>query len=109
MSFPVPEISPHEAAARRDSDANVVLLDVREPKELLLARIEGALHIPMGDIPGRVQHLDPERTLIVFCHHGVRGGNVAVWLRQQGFTNVLNLAGGIDAWSVEVDPRVPRY
>lgn len=109
MNAPIPEISAVEAASRRDSDSNVVLLDVREHKELLIAQINGAQHIPMGDIPGRVQHLDPDKTLIVFCHHGARSYNVAAWLRRQGFENVLSLAGGIDAWSTEVDPRVPRY
>ena len=79
----VSELSPTEAASRRDSDSNVVLLDVREPDELLLARIEGAQHIPMGDIPGRLQHLNPDHTLIVFCHRGKRS-------------------------YAEVDPRVPR-
>ncbi len=105
----IPEISATEAAARRDAGSDVVLLDVREPEELAIARVTGALHIPMGDIPSRVQQLDADKTLIVFCHHGRRSYNVAAWLKQQGFERVLSMAGGIDAWSQEVDPGVPRY
>jgi rhodanese-related sulfurtransferase len=109
MKHSVPEMTAAEAAARRETDPNIVLLDVREHDEVALARIDGAQHIPMGDIPGRLQHLDPERTLIVFCHKGARSYRVAAWLRQQGLENVFNMAGGIDAWSLEVDPTVPRY
>jgi rhodanese-related sulfurtransferase len=109
VSSPVSQLSPAEAASRRDSDPNVVLLDVREHEELLLARIEGARHIPMGDIPGHLQRLDPDKTLIVFCHAGKRSYAVAAWLQKQGFENVFSMAGGIDAWATEVDPRIPRY
>jgi rhodanese-related sulfurtransferase len=64
----------------------------------------------MGDVPSRAhQELDPEEPLVVVCHHGVRSMNVTVWLRNQGFENAQSLRGGIDAWSVEVDPKVARY
>jgi rhodanese-related sulfurtransferase len=64
----------------------------------------------MGDVPSRAhQELDPEEPLVVVCHHGVRSMNVTVWLRNQGFENAQSLRGGIDAWSVEVDPNVARY
>jgi rhodanese-related sulfurtransferase len=104
------ELSAEETARRRAAGASeLVLLDVREPEELAICRIEGAEHIPMGDIPSRLQHLDPERDLVVFCHHGVRSARVALWLRGQGFERVWSLAGGIDAWAQTVDPTLPRY
>ncbi len=87
-----------------------VLLDVREPWEVETASIAGALLMPMGDIPGRAnQELDPEARIIALCHHGVRSLNVAAWLRNQGFEQAQSLAGGIDAWSRQVDPSVARY
>ncbi len=86
------------------------LIDVREPWEFQTARIEGSILMPMGDIPSRAnQELDPEEHLVVFCHSGVRSMNVTVWLRNQGFERVQSLRGGIDTWSVEVDPKVARY
>lgn len=88
----------------------MVLLDVREPQEQAVARIEGSLLMPMGDVPGRVhQELDPDAHIITICHHGVRSMNVAVWLRNQGFEKTQSLRGGIDAWSTQVDPTLARY
>lgn len=110
MSPEALEISVGEAAKRRSTSAeDFILLDVRELNELALSRIEGARHIPMGDIPASLQHLDPHKDLIVFCHSGRRSLSVANWLRQQGLPRVWSLRGGIDAWSREIDPRVPRY
>ena len=87
-----------------------VLLDVREPVEYQTARIEGSFLIPMGEIPQRAfNELDPEAYIVTICHAGVRSMNVAVWLRNQGFERVQSLRGGIDAWSTQVDPNVPRY
>jgi len=87
-----------------------VVLDVREPWEYSVARIEGSTLMPMGDVPSRAfQELDPEARIITVCHHGVRSMNVAVWLRNQGFENTQSLRGGIDAWSAEIDPALPRY
>jgi rhodanese-related sulfurtransferase len=105
------EITTMEVAARLKSDpGSLVLLDVREPWELTTAKIEGAMAIPMGDIPARAhQELDPETHVVALCHSGVRSLNVAVWMRNQGFENVQSLRGGIDAWSREVDPKIPRY
>jgi rhodanese-related sulfurtransferase len=105
------EITPAEVAARRKSDPeSIVLLDVREPWELATARIEGVKAIPMGEIPSRAfQELDPEAHIVVLCHAGVRSMNVTVWMRNQGFEAVQSMRGGIDAWSLEVDPAVPRY
>jgi rhodanese-related sulfurtransferase len=90
--------------------SGLVVLDVREPWEYQAARIQGSTLMPMGDVPSRAfQELDPEARIITVCHHGVRSMNVAVWLRNQGFENAQSLRGGIDAWSAEIDPTVPRY
>ena len=88
-----------------------VLLDVREPEEFATATIEGSLQIPMRTIPSRLADLEPHRgeRIVVHCHHGGRSARVAQWLRDQGFEQVQNMAGGIDAWSQQVDPTVPRY
>ncbi|MGO9437972.1 MAG: rhodanese-like domain-containing protein [Terracidiphilus sp.] len=103
------EISPSDAAALlRENKARFI--DVREPWEVATAHIEGALAMPMGDVPARAhQELDPDEHLVVFCHAGVRSMNVTVSLRNQGFEQVQSMRGGIDAWSVEVDPKVARY
>lgn len=90
-----------------------LLLDVREPWEFALAaiRIEGleTRSMPMGGIPGRLAELDPAQPVVCICHHGVRSAQVVAFLEHQGFETVYNLAGGIDAWSRQVDPSVPRY
>ena len=105
----VREISAVELKQQLDSRRPLVLLDVREPEELLLARLPGALHIPMGEVPGRLHELDPDAEIVVVCHHGIRSASVAQFLAQRDFARVVNLAGGIDAWSATVDPSVPRY
>jgi rhodanese-related sulfurtransferase len=104
------EITPEEVKGKLDAKQEFVLLDVREPWESQTANIAGAKLIPMGDVPSRAhQELDPEEHIVVLCHHGVRSMNVTVWLRQQGFENVQSMRGGIDAWSRQVDPKVPVY
>jgi len=105
----VREISAVELKQQLDSGRSLVLLDVREPEELMLARLPGALHIPMGEVPGRLHELDPDTEIVVVCHHGIRSASVAQFLAQRDFARVVNLAGGIDAWSAAVDPSVPRY
>ncbi len=103
------EISPTEAAALL-AEGNARLIDVREPWEFATATIAGSLAMPMGDVPSRAhQELDPDDRLVIVCHHGLRSMNVAVWLRNQGFEQAQSLRGGIEAWSAEVDPTVPRY
>lgn len=103
------EISPAEAAELlKRKEAR--LIDVREPWEVETARIEGSVTMPMGDVPARAhQELDPDERLLVVCHHGQRSLNVAAWLRNQGFEQAQSVAGGIDAWSREVDSSVGRY
>ena len=103
------EISPAELKQKRETGEKFTLLDVREPWEHQTAAIEPSSHIPMGDIPARVQELDPDEHIVVYCHHGVRSMNVTAWLRQQGFESVQSLRGGIDRWSREVDSSVPLY
>jgi rhodanese-related sulfurtransferase len=102
------EIDPIELKQRVDKGEQPLILDVREPWEIAAASIDGTLNIPMGDIPARLAELDPDRETIVMCHHGVRSAQVAMYLARNGFERVLNLTGGIDAWS-DVDPSVPRY
>ena len=103
------QIQPEEAKQKLDNGEKVALLDVREPWEYDLARIEGATLIPLGEIQQRVSELDPESEIIVYCHHGVRSFHATSFLRQLGFAKAQNLAGGIDGWSLRVDPSVPRY
>jgi len=105
------EITVADVAARLQSDpANLVLLDIREPWEAAKAMIAGSRTIPMGDLPARAfQELDPDMHIVAVCHTGVRSMKVTVWLRNQGFEKVQSLRGGIDAWSREIDPQVPRY
>jgi sulfur-carrier protein adenylyltransferase/sulfurtransferase len=93
----------------REEGRDLQLLDVRQPVEHSIARIEGALLVPLSQLPARVGELDPARPVVVHCHHGPRSLHATQWLRAQGFPRVASLAGGIDAWSVEVDPEVPRY
>lgn len=103
------EISPAEAASLL-KDGQVRVIDVREPWEFATAHVEGSVPMPMGDVPARAHHeLDPEERLVLICHHGVRSLNVTVWLRNQGFEQAQSLRGGIDAWSLEVDPAIARY
>jgi rhodanese-related sulfurtransferase len=100
------------AAARtllEERGQGAVLLDVREPSEHALVHVEGSRFIPMGEIPERLGELDPALTYVVMCHHGSRSQRVAQFLASQGYTKVLNLAGGIDAWAAQVDPGLPRY
>ncbi len=104
------EITTDEVKRQLDQGDAFTLLDVREPWEHQTATIAGAKLIPMGDIPTRAhQELDPDDHIIVYCHHGVRSLNVTNWLRQQGFENTQSMRGGIDAWSRQIDPKVPTY
>ncbi len=104
------EIAATEVKRRLDAGESFRLIDVREPEELQICRIEGATLIPMRQIPEQLEFLEETLApLIVFCHHGVRSLKVVEWLQAQGLTDCLSMAGGIDAWSREVDPAVPRY
>jgi rhodanese-related sulfurtransferase len=105
------EILPEEAR-RLIEEGKARLIDVREPHEYQLARIGGAQLIPMHSVPHHLQELESasdENLLIVYCHHGVRSLSVVEWLRRQGVEQCVSLIGGIDLWSRQIDPSVPRY
>ena len=105
-----PEITAEAFAKQRQQPDAPVLLDVREPWEYQTASISNSLLMPMGEVSSRAHtELDPDAPVVVMCHHGARSLNVAMWLRDQGFTHAQSLAGGIDAWSRSIDPNIPRY
>ncbi|MDX1923362.1 MAG: rhodanese-like domain-containing protein [Alphaproteobacteria bacterium] len=103
------EIDVKTLKAMMDSGEKFMLLDVREKDEYARAKIEGADLIPMGQVPSRISEVTKDYPLVVHCHHGGRSAKVVSWLRQNGFANASNLSGGIDAWSVHIDPTVARY
>lgn len=105
------QIQPAELAAwLADPDRpGPVLLDVREPWELDICRLPGSLHIPMREVPSRAAEIDPQAPVVAICHHGARSMNVGLFLERNGFSQVLNLAGGVDAWAKTVDPAMPKY
>jgi len=105
----VTEISVAELKRRRDAGEGLMLLDVREPSEVARASVAGATVIAMGEIPLHLAELPQERPIVVMCHHGSRSANVTHFLNANGFPNAVNLDGGIDAWSLEIDPAVARY
>ena len=110
MTLPI-DIDVRSVKQMLDRGEKFTLLDCREPDEFATAKIAGSTHIPMREIPGRLTELEPLKPgrIVVHCHHGGRSLRVTQFLRQQGFAQVQNMAGGIDAWSLEVDPQVPRY
>ncbi|MEW9899080.1 rhodanese-like domain-containing protein [Chitinivorax sp. PXF-14] len=94
---------------RDDSRGQPVLLDVREGWEFQHCHIAGSVHIPMHEIPSRLNEIDDEVDTVVICHHGMRSMQVAQYLERAGFGRVHNLQGGVDAWSRDIDPSVPFY
>jgi adenylyltransferase/sulfurtransferase len=107
----VGEITSKELSAKLAAGATVVLLDVRQPAEHDTAALPGSILIPLNELPSRADELElPQGALlIVYCHHGIRSLSAAEWLAHRGHGDVVSLRGGIDAWSREVDPTVPRY
>ena len=106
----IKDITPREFLDRRAAGAEMTLLDVREDWETALAPVPADIvHIPMGQIPNRLNELDPQRETVVICRSGGRSLQVAQFLSAQGFASVSNLAGGILAWSRDLDPRIPQY
>jgi rhodanese-related sulfurtransferase len=97
----------------RHAARQAYILDVREPRELQLASVVAdgfdVTTIPMSALPGRLDELDPLRPVACLCHHGARSMQVAMFLQDRGYVEVANIAGGIDAWSLELDAAVPRY
>jgi rhodanese-related sulfurtransferase len=105
-----PEILPETFAKIRQQPNPPILLDVREPWEVATAAIPGATTIPMGEITSRAfTELDPDKPIVVVCHHGSRSLSVTMWLRNQGFDHVQSLAGGIDHYARTIDPTIPLY
>ena len=103
------QISAKEVNERVGRGDKLLLVDVREQWEYDLAKIPGAKLIPLGTLPANLNTLLDADEVICYCHHGMRSLDAAVWLRQQGVESAKSMAGGIERWSVEVDPRVPRY
>jgi len=101
-------MEPTELAAYLEAN-QPLLLDVREPWEFNICHIEGSRLVPMGEIQLRLQYLDPETETVVICHHGIRSRQVGMYLEYQGFSNVINLLGGVEAWAREVDPDMATY
>ena len=95
--------------ARLDAGESLLLVDIREPYELMISHLDGAQAIPMSEIQDRYTEIPRDRPVVIFCHHGVRSVRVIEALQEIGYTNLINMQGGIDAWSKEIDPAVPRY
>lgn len=107
------QLHPTEAQTLLQTDPQAVLLDVREHWELQSAQVKmppaQALHVPMATVPLRLDEIPRSQPVVCICHHGARSAQVVAFLRRQGYEQVYNLAGGINAWSAHVDPAVPRY
>lgn len=103
------QFRPAELVAHLQAGHAPALLDVREPWEWSLCRLPGAILIPMGELPARLQELNNDAETVVICHHGVRSFHAARYLETTGFGDVINLSGGVAAWAGEVDPAMPRY
>ncbi len=98
-----------ELAQWRADNRAFVLLDVREDDEVNYASIDGYIHIPMNFIPLRHNELPDDKPIVIYCHHGVRSMNVAMFLARAGFEQLYNVTGGIDEWSKQIDPTIPKY
>jgi adenylyltransferase/sulfurtransferase len=105
----VPEITCSELKQKIDSKKSFVLVDVREPHEYQISKIAGSTLIPLGEIPKRWQEIPQDQEIVLQCKAGVRSAKALLFLQQQGYKKLLNLKGGIDAWSEEIDPSLPRY
>jgi sulfur-carrier protein adenylyltransferase/sulfurtransferase len=108
MNNGIPQISVTDFKRKQDAGEDVFLLDVREPHEFQIANLGGHL-IPLGDLPSRIREIDNSREIVVHCKMGGRSQKAAELLKQAGFNKIQNLAGGIQAWSEQIDPRVPKY
>ena len=103
------EMSPAELASLRQAGAPHAVLDVREPWETALCLIPDSLTVPLGTLPTAVDQLPGDKPLIVVCHHGGRSMQAVMWLRSQGYTNAINLRGGVHAWAGQIDPTMATY
>jgi len=112
--YSVPHITVQELATRLQSDSPLQLIDVREPQEVAIAALDSCVHLPLSKFgswaPTLPQTLDPQVETIVFCHHGIRSAQMCQWLMgDQGFADVKNVTGGIDAYAINVDATMTRY
>ncbi len=103
------EIAPEELKLILDSGRQVMIIDVREPAEHKICHLTGAKLIPLRDLPKRTTELNPKDFIVLYCHHGIRSAQATSWLKRNGFENVKNLRGGIDAWAEVIDPTMKRY
>lgn len=103
------QIEPQKVKEKMARGERVVLVDVREPWEQSVCRIEGAVLAPMKDLPAHLDSIENADEVVVYCHLGVRSINAAAWLREQGIENAQSMIGGIDRWAKEIDPSVARY
>ncbi len=110
---PIPQITVQQLAERMAQPQSLQLIDVREPEELAIAQIPGFVNLPLSQFAAWSEQIlvqfDPNIETLVLCHHGVRSAQMCAWLQGQGFTQLRNIAGGIDAYSMQVDPSVPCY
>lgn len=102
-------ITVHELKTRQDQGDAIFLLDVREPHEYAIAKLEGSVLIPLGELANSLDKLDKNTEIVAYCHKGMRSADAVGFLLQQGFPNVKNLTGGIESWSIEIDNTVPLY
>lgn len=111
--LPLTQVSVETLASLLTAPHDLQLVDVREPAEVAIAQLEGFINLPLSQFEqwsGEIhQHLDPDRETLVLCHHGIRSAQMGHWLQTQGFTNVKNIAGGIHAYALRVDPTIPQY
>jgi rhodanese-related sulfurtransferase len=103
------EITPREVSQRIERGDKFLLVDVREKWEYEASRIEGSLLVPLREVPMYLEQLTAAADVVCMCHHGVRSMDAALWLRSKGVAGARSMAGGIDRWTTEVDPLVPRY
>jgi len=103
------EIGPKELKEKLDQGAGLLVIDVREPWEHQIGAIEGAKLVPLNTLPANMELFHQADEVVIYCHHGMRSLNAATWLRSQGVDGARSLAGGIERWSTEIDPRVARY
>ncbi len=108
MELPL-EVQPAAVAAAMKAGEGPFLLDVREPWEVEICAMPGAVNFPMGTVPGRLAEVPEDRPVVVVCHHGARSMQVTMFLRSRGFDQASNLRGGVDAWARQIDPSMPTY
>jgi adenylyltransferase/sulfurtransferase len=106
----IKQVNVEELKSKMDAGEKIVLVDCREPDENQYCRIEGAILIPLSEFSARgLSELDKDAEIYIHCHHGGRSQRACEFLEAQGFKSVANITGGIDAWSLRIDPKVPRY